>query len=71
MSENDEMFKADVKIVMAQTRATEQQAIDAVKKHPGDILGALLEICDNSNIKKGICNLYTISFDVDGNVENE
>lgn len=42
--EENEVDAADLKLVMAQTQTTKKRASKALKKHPHDILGAILEV---------------------------
>ena len=38
---------ADVQLIMDQTQCTRSKAIEALIKHKGDILSAILEVCEN------------------------
>lgn len=41
---NADVNESDIKLVMSQTQTTRDQTIRALKRHPNDILGAILEV---------------------------
>jgi NACalpha-BTF3-like transcription factor len=42
--DDSDVDEADIRLVMAQTQTTRNNAISSLKKHKGDLLGAILEV---------------------------